>query len=88
MPTVGTAVGAMVAAHLPALAEAGAPSSPSAERIFRGGTVITMDEGRRQAEAVAIAHGRILAVGDEAEVMKALADATEIVDLGGGTLMP
>lgn len=59
-----------------------------AETIFRGGMIVTMDEQRRQAEAVAIGGGRILAVGDEADVMKMRSDATKVVDLGGMTLMP
>jgi predicted amidohydrolase YtcJ len=40
------------------------------------------------AEAVAIAGGRIVAVGGEADVMKHKGEATEIVDLGGRTLVP
>lgn len=60
----------------------------SAERIFRGGTILTMDDTRPRVEAVAIGGGRILAVGDEAEVMTTRGDDTEIVDLGGLTLMP
>jgi predicted amidohydrolase YtcJ len=59
-----------------------------AEKIFRGGTIITMDDERREVRAVAVAGGRILGMGDEAEVMKTKTDATEVVDLGGKTLMP
>jgi predicted amidohydrolase YtcJ len=59
-----------------------------AETIFRGGTILTMDDDRRQVEAVAIAGGRILAAGDEAVVMKTKSDDTLVVDLGGKTLMP
>lgn len=59
-----------------------------AEKIFRGGTILTMDDARRQVEAVAIAGGRILAAGSEAEVMQTRNDTTVIVDLDGNTLMP
>lgn len=59
-----------------------------AETIYRGGTIITMDDTRRDVKAVAVAGGRILAAGDEAEVMKTKTDATKVVDLGGKTLMP
>lgn len=62
-------------------------SSP-AERIFRGGTILTMDDSRPRVEAVAIGGGRILAVGDEAEVMSTRGEDTEIVELGIRTLMP
>jgi hypothetical protein len=48
-----------------AAAQTGGP----AETIFRGGPIVTVDEARPTAEAVAVAAGRILAVGTEAEVM-------------------
>lgn len=62
---------------------------PSAARILSGGPILTMDDGRPTAEAVAVGHdGRILAVGTRAEV-EALADgSTERTDLAGRTLMP
>jgi len=86
---VGAAAGTLVAAHLPAGAAGPQAEAPQgAERIFRGGTIVTMDDARREVQAVAIAGGKILAAGDEAEVMKTKTDATEIVDLGGKTLMP
>ncbi|OPX11023.1 amidohydrolase [Mycobacterium sp. AT1] len=59
-----------------------------AERIFRGGTILTMDDERQRVQAIAIAGGRILAIGDEADVMTTHGDGTEVVDLGGRTLMP
>lgn len=84
---VGTALGAVAARHLPALA-GNEQVAKGAEKIFRGGTIITMDDKKRQVEAVAIAGGRILAAGSEAEVLQTKTDATVIVDLGGRTLMP
>ena len=59
-----------------------------ADKIFRGGTILTMEDDRPQVEAIAIASGHILAVGDETTVMKTRGDATVIVDLGNNTLMP
>lgn len=59
-----------------------------AERIFRGGTILTMDDERQRVQALAIRDGHILAVGDEADVMATHGDGTEVVDLGGRTLMP
>jgi len=86
---VGTTLGVVAATNLPALAgEQTSMSTKGADKIFRGGTIVTMDDGRREVEAVAIADGRILAAGNEAEVMKTRTDATEVVDLGGKTLMP
>jgi len=86
---VGAALGAVAATHLPALAGDEKPAvAKGAEKIFRGGTIITMDDKNRHVEAVAIAGGRILAAGAETEVMKLKTDATVVVDLGGRTLMP
>lgn len=61
----------------------------AAARILFGGPVVTMDDDRPRAGAVAVgADGRILAVGSLADV-EALADAsTERTDLAGRTLMP
>ncbi|MCW5603161.1 MAG: amidohydrolase [Burkholderiales bacterium] len=59
-----------------------------AETIFRGGRVITMDEGLPVAEAVAIVGGRIVAVGTVSEIESLAAPRTRIVDLEGGVLMP
>jgi len=47
-----------------------------------------MDDKRREVAAVAVAGGRILAAGDEAEVMKFKTDTTRVVNLDGKTLMP
>jgi hypothetical protein len=59
-----------------------------AELIFRGGSIVTVEEAMPTAEAVAVAGGRILAVGTEAEVMALATDATRIVDLAGAALLP
>ncbi|MFM9071944.1 MAG: amidohydrolase [Cyanobium sp.] len=56
--------------------------------IFRGGTILTMVEDRPRVEAVAIAGGRILAAGNEAEVRASAGEAAAVVDLQGRTLMP
>jgi hypothetical protein len=67
-----------------AVAQTGGP----AELIFRGGSIVTVEEAMPTAEAVAVAGGRILAVGTEAEVMALATDATRIVDLAGAALLP
>jgi predicted amidohydrolase YtcJ len=85
--TVGAAVATVVASHLP-LSAAEPGRATGAEKIFRGGPILTMNDGLRQVEAVAIAAGRIIAAGSEAEVMQARTNATLIVELQGKTLMP
>jgi predicted amidohydrolase YtcJ len=59
-----------------------------AARIFRGGPIVTVDPARPTAEAVAIAAGKILAVGTEADVMKLAGTDTAITELAGRTLVP
>lgn len=59
-----------------------------ADRIFFGGDVITMDEARPTAEAVAIEDGIIVAVGSKSDVMALKGPSTESVDLRGRTLVP
>jgi predicted amidohydrolase YtcJ len=59
-----------------------------ASLIFRGGTILTMVDDRPMVEAVAIADGHILVAGAEAEVMACAGTGTEVMDLGGRTLMP
>ena len=59
-----------------------------AERIIRGGPIVTVNPAQPTAEAVAITEGKIVAVGSEADVMKLRGDATVVTDLGGKTLVP
>jgi len=76
-------------AWLPWLAAgAAAAIAAPAERIIRGGPVVTVNFAQPTAAAVAIADGTIVAVGTEAEVMKLAGPATEVTDLAGRTLVP
>ena len=59
-----------------------------ADAIYSGGPILTMDDQRPRAEAIAIRSGRIVTVGSRDEV-EHLADAgTRRIDLGGRTLLP
>lgn len=59
-----------------------------AELIIRNGTIRTMDPLHPTAEAVAIANGRILAVGSLEDVESTAHANTRRIDLGGRTLIP
>jgi len=59
-----------------------------ADRIIRGGPIVTVDPSRPAAEAVAITGGRIVAVGSEADVMPHRGPGTAVTDLAGRTLVP
>ena len=83
--------------HLPVFAAAlagcmalTAPASAqqTAERIWSGGPILTMNDKAMRAEAVAVAGGKIIAVGRRSDVMKLKGPATQLVDLEGRTLVP
>ena len=58
------------------------------ELILYNGHVITVDAARPRAQAVAIAGGRFLAVGSNADVRNLATRATRLVDLAGRTVVP
>lgn len=58
------------------------------EMIITNAKVLTMDAERPRAEAVALAAGRIVAVGGRAEVEALGGPATRMIDAGGRTLLP
>jgi hypothetical protein len=60
----------------------------SADRIWSGGPILTMDDKAMRAEAVAEAGGKIVAVGSKADVMTLRGPKTEVIDLKGRTLLP
>jgi predicted amidohydrolase YtcJ len=59
-----------------------------ADTIYMGGPILTIDDARPTAEAVAIRDGRILAVGEEDTVQAYRGDSTEIFDLAGRSMIP
>ena len=71
-----------------ALAFASWEAMAGADMVLLNGKVFTADKARPMAQALAVADGKVLAVGSDAEI-SALADAgTQRIDLGGKTLMP
>ena len=58
------------------------------ETLFRGGTVLTVDQDRPRAEAVLVRGSRIVAVGDESDVAAAVSPDARVVDLDGRALLP
>jgi predicted amidohydrolase YtcJ len=52
------------------------------------GTVLTVDEARPTAEALAVTDGRIIAVGDRSDVTGLVGPDTQTIDIGDGCIMP
>ncbi|MFN2328735.1 MAG: amidohydrolase [Chromatocurvus sp.] len=65
-----------------------ATSAVATDHYYYNGTIITMDDDRPLAEAVAVREGRILAVGDTADVLASAGNDARGIDLEGRTLLP
>ena len=66
-----------------------AASAPEpAEAVYRNGRIYTVDAARSWAQAVAIAGGRFVAVGSDAEIAPYVGPKTRVVDLAGRMAMP
>ncbi len=66
-----------------------AADGDAADAIYLGGTIVTINDAQPTVEALAVKDGKILAVGTRGEVEATHRGAeTELVDLGGKTLMP
>jgi hypothetical protein len=63
------------------------PPETTPDLILTNARVLTMDTARPRAEAVAVAGGRIAAVGGR-EVERRAGPGTRVVDAGGRTLLP
>jgi len=81
-------LGACNQASAPIKAAAPAPAR-TADTIYSGGPIVTVNDAQPTAEAVAVKDGKILAVGTRADLEKNhKGAATKLVDLGGNTLLP
>jgi predicted amidohydrolase YtcJ len=85
MPPIRLVLSVLLAASSLAATPA---SSETADQIWSGGTILTMNDAAPRAAAVAEKDGRIVAVGSEAEVMALKGPATRMIELGGRTLLP
>jgi predicted amidohydrolase YtcJ len=60
----------------------------SADLIVHNGRVLVMDRHFRSAEAVAVRDGRVIAVGRNRDIRRLAGRRTELLDAGGGTVLP
>ena len=58
------------------------------QSLLLNGNIITLDDARPRASAVAISYGRLVAVGDDAEIARLAGRGTAIIDLDGKTVLP
>ena len=66
----------------------GSALAQTADIIYHGGPIVTVNDAAPSAEALAVQDGKILAVGSKDDVLKTQGDATKVIDLGGKTLVP
>lgn len=81
----------VVAISLGAVPDASATqpaSTVTADAIYAGGPIITMNDAAPRAESIAIKDGVILAVGAKADVEKFRGAGTKTIDLAGKALLP
>jgi hypothetical protein len=64
------------------------PRLSEPELVLHRGNLITVDDELPRAQAIAIANGRILAVGADDEILGLATRRTRRVDLGGSTVLP
>jgi predicted amidohydrolase YtcJ len=61
----------------------------AADTIFLGGPIVTVNTKNEEVEAVAVKDGKIIALGQQADIKKNWAGSkTQVIDLNGRTLMP
>src|SRR5262245_35423498 len=56
--------------------------------ILHNGKIITLDASSRLAQAIAVRSGLIMAVGEDAALLKAAAPTTRCIDLEGRSVLP
>ena len=66
----------------------GSPAAQTADTIFVGGHIVTMDPERSAVEAVAVRDGAITAAGARDAVLARRGDETRVVELGDRALLP
>src|SRR2546430_6563197 len=87
LQTGATGVAAGLAATL-APGGLAAQRAAGADLIVFNGRLATQDARRSFASAVAIREGRFVAVGTDADIMTYRGDTTQMIDVGGRTVIP
>src|SRR5688500_13612570 len=72
-----------VATHAPALAQ-----QASADLVLINGRIVTVDDARPEAQAIAVRGDTIAAIGTTAEIQKLVGSSTKVIDLKGQLAIP
>lgn len=81
-------VGWFLSGCLSVLVAAGCEREPTASLIVHNARIYTVDASNPAGSAIAVRGDRIVMVGTDADVFRLRADATRVVDAGGGAVVP
>ncbi len=88
----GVALAVLVGTLVSALGLGCARRAPEGARVettvYVARRIRTLDEGKPEAEALAVRRGRVVAVGTKAEVLKSAGEGARVVDYGSAVLVP
>jgi predicted amidohydrolase YtcJ len=79
---VGVSTGSPRAGQMPPTAV------PPADLVLRGGRIVTVDDARPEAEALAAAGDTIVAVGSNQEIQRYIGPRTTVIELGDALAVP
>jgi predicted amidohydrolase YtcJ len=80
---------AVIAPGTPARAQrSGTAQAPPADLVLTNGRIVTVDDGRPEAEAIAISRDRIEALGTRDEIKALIGPNTQVIDLQGQLAIP
>lgn len=82
-----TSVSSEILESTPTAQEQNAPLSVP-DLIFHNGVLLTMESTQPQAQAIAILGTKILAVGNNEEILDMAGPDTQVIDLAGQTMLP
>ena len=66
----------------------GTAQAPPADLVLINGRIVTMDDGRPEAEAIAISRDRVQALGSTADIRQLAGPGTQVIDLQGQLAIP
>src|SRR5258708_4551807 len=66
----------------------GTAQAPPADLVLTNGRIVTVDDGRPEAEAIAISKDRIQALGTSADIKSTIGPNTQVIDLQGRLAIP
>ena len=72
-----------LAVMLPSGVQAPAAAVRPADLVLHGGRIVTVDDGRPEAQAMAVNGDTITAIGSEREIQRYIGPNTRVIDLKG-----